>query len=70
MPSMSRTALIACVVETILLSRFLRRGYLGTFGLLLPIHLLLLALWKIVLWPLVFSPLRHLPEPQVDTQNP
>lgn len=37
------------------------------FCVLTPIHLVLLATWKVHLWPFACSPLRHLPEPAAGT---
>lgn len=40
-------------------------SYIGTFWVLLLLQVLAAVIWQAVLWPRFFSPLRHLPTPDV-----
>ena len=64
MPSSSRALLLTWVATSYILSKWQQQNFFASLLIVFPLHVIALAIWKVVLYPLIFSPLRHLPEPE------
>ena len=65
MPLIWKSTLVAIIAEAVCISHaFPESSYTFALLTLLPIHLVLRAIWRVLLWPLLLSPLRTLPGPQ------
>lgn len=64
MSSISRVLLVTLCFLSYTISRWQQRSFLAVLAALIPVHLVVLAAWRIFIWPFLVSPLRNLPEPE------